>query len=493
VSRPALAVLAALVLALALPGAGGAFPNTEPFAAEQWYLAHDEAWSYWATRPQLAPVRVAIIDSGIDGRHPDLLGRVVAAKSFVGGSPFTDQQGHGTFVAGEIGANPFNGVGIAGMAFNSRLMIAKVVEPDGSVSLSAEVAAIRWAADNGARVINLSLGGVRDPLDPSLDTYSPREQAAIEYAYSKGVVVVAAVGNGPQSPRTPWEFAHYPAALPHVIGVSAVGRDGSVPLYSNRDAVYDDLAAPGDGIFSTIPTSFVQRRPGCAGEAYANCGPLEFSDAIGTSFAAPQVSAAAALLLGVDPALVPEQVSWLLERSADDADPATGCDECPVGRDKYTGWGTLDVRAALELLEAGDIPPPDRYEPNDDAGSWSHALPPLPRTITASLDYWDDDVDVYRVHLDAGVRVFARVTPAVHADVELALWAPGTARVDGLLVDPSERLAIGHRAGSQIRLAFTAPTTGTYYVELELQSKTIDPLQYALALALARARGGSSF
>ena len=135
-----------------------------------------------------------MIDSGIDGTHPEFAGRVVAARSFVGGSPYRDDQGHGTFVAGEIAANPFNGSGIAGLAFNARLLIAKVVEPDGSVSLKAEVAAIRWAVDNGARVINLSLGGVRDPLDPALDTYSPLEQAAIEYAYSKGVVVVAAVG-----------------------------------------------------------------------------------------------------------------------------------------------------------------------------------------------------------------------------------------------------------------------------------------------------------
>ena len=110
---------------------------------------------------------------------------------------------------------------MAGLAFNARLIIAKVVGPDGTVSLPAEVAAIRWAVAQGARVINLSLGGVRDPLDSALDTYSPLEQAAVEYAYSKGVVVVAAVGNGPQSPATPWGFAHYPAALPHVIGVSA--------------------------------------------------------------------------------------------------------------------------------------------------------------------------------------------------------------------------------------------------------------------------------
>ena len=83
-------------------------------------------------------------------------------------------------------------------------MVAKVVQADGEISLEGEVAAIRWAVDQGARVINLSLGGVRDPLNAKLDTYSPLEQAAIEYAYSKGVVVVAAVGNGPQSPATPW-------------------------------------------------------------------------------------------------------------------------------------------------------------------------------------------------------------------------------------------------------------------------------------------------
>ena len=148
--------------------------------------------------------------------------------------------------------------------------------------------------------INLSLGGVRDPLNPSLDTYSPLERAAVEYAYSKGAVVVAAVGNGTQSPSMPWRYAAYPAALPHVIGVAAVRRDGSVPDYSNRDAVYVDVAAPGDDMFSTIPRNLVADDSGCT-DPYSDCGPLEFRDAIGTSFAAPQVSAAAALLLGVRP------------------------------------------------------------------------------------------------------------------------------------------------------------------------------------------------
>src|SRR5205085_10684330 len=104
----------------------------------------------------------------------------------------------------------------------------------------------------------------RDALNATLDTYSPLEEAGIEYAYSKGMLVVAAVGNGPQSPATSWRFAHYPAALPHLIGVCAIRRNGSVPAYSNRDAVYNDLTAPGDAMFSTIPHNLIERREGCA-------------------------------------------------------------------------------------------------------------------------------------------------------------------------------------------------------------------------------------
>jgi subtilisin family serine protease len=484
VSRRLALALVASAATLAVPAVALAFDNLEPLAAKEWYVEQDQAWTYWSAPPQLAPVKVAVIDSGIDGSHPEFAGRVVAARSFVGGSPFHDDQGHGTFVAGEIGANPFNSEGIAGLAFNAQLMIAKVVGADGNVSLRGEVAAIHWAVDNGARVINLSLGGVRDPLDPSLDTYSPLEQAAIAYAYSKGAVIVAAVGNGPQSPATPWNFAHYPSALPHVIGVSAIRQSGSVPDYSNRDTVYNDIAAPGDAMFSTIPQNLVDAsRPGCTDHPYSDCGPFEFREAIGTSFAAPQVSAAAALLLGENPALRPDQVAWLLERSADDATPATGCASCAPGRDRFTGWGTLDVNAALVELTTTALPPVDHYEPNDDAGPWAHALPPLPRTIEATLDYWDDNIDVYRVHLDKGRRLFARVTPATGNAVRMELWAPGTERVEGL--DAQEpRLARSKLAGRQARLAYRARKTGTYYLELKLvQKNTGLPVAYKLALA----------
>jgi subtilisin family serine protease len=480
--------LAAAVAAALLAAPAFAFDNTEPLADKQWYLTHDEAWSFWPTAPKLFPVKVAVIDTGIDGAHPDLAGRVIMAKSFVGGSPYRDELGHGTFVAGLIAANPSNGFGIAGLAFNAQLMIAKVVDTNGNISVRGEVEAIRWAADHGARVINLSLGGVRDPLNANLDTYSPLEEAAIEYAYSKGVVVVAAVGNGPQSPRTPWNFAHYPSALPHVIGVSAVRQDGSVPAYSNRDVVYNDLAAPGDAIFSTIPTNLVDSaRPECAERPFSDCGPAEFRQGIGTSFAAPQVTAAAALLIGQDPRLAPAQVAWLLERYADDDSAATGCAECPNGRDTYTGWGTLDVLSALTALTGNaSLPAPDRLEPNDDAGPWAHAVPPLPRTVSASLDYWDDNIDVYRVHLSKGASLFARLTPAGRANIRLELWPPGTQTVEPRTIRqrlPTSPAAKARRVGAQLRLSFHAKVAGTYYVEAKLVSRTRDPVQYRLSLA----------
>ena len=295
-------------------------------------------------------------------------------------------------------------------------------------------------------------------------------------------MIVAAVGNGPQSPKTPWMFADYPAALPHVIGVSAIRQDGSVPEYSNRDAIYVDLAAPGDGIFSTIPQSLVN--PGCADGPYSDCGPLEFRDAIGTSFAAPQVSAATALVLGEDPKLTPDQVSWLLERSATDETAANGCDQCAPGRDEYTGWGRLNIQAALTDLTTGPpLPPPDRYEPNDDAGSFSHAIPPLPVTISATLDYWDDQLDVYRIVLKKGQRLYARLTPKQVAATRLALWRPGTKHVEGLDADIGGRLAQSTRAGVQERLAFTARVSGTYYLEAKLIAPVRDPLSYRLSLA----------
>jgi hypothetical protein len=128
------------------------------------------------------------------------------------------------------------------------------------------------------------------------------------------------------------------------------------------------------------------------------------------------------------------------------------------------------------------LPRADRYEPNDDAGPWSHALPPLPRVVQASLDYWDDNVDVYRVHLRQGDRVYARLTPRTGATVKLALWAPGTTRIEGLDLR-DVRLTQSRRVGLQARLAYRARVTGIYYLEAKLVSPSHDPVQYGLALS----------
>ena len=154
--------------------------------------------------------------------------------------------------------------------------------PAGTIAPEAVGRAIRWAADQGARVINLSLGGLRDPVDPGRDTFSALEESAVEYAFSRGAVLVAAVGNGDQAPVSPWRFASYPAALPHVIGVAAISQDGTVPGFSNRDPIYVDLAAPGEAILSTLPRSITAERPTCTDQGYSDCGPPEFRSAEGT-------------------------------------------------------------------------------------------------------------------------------------------------------------------------------------------------------------------
>ena len=230
-----------------------AFTPSDPLVTRQWYLTQSRFYEPWLTLPSLERVPVAVIDSGVDATHPELAGKILGARSFVGGSARVDALGHGTFVAGLIAAGVDNGIGIAGLAPSAELLVAKVVTPSRSIPIEAEAKAIRWAVENGARVINMSLGGIRDPLDPDRDSFSQLEADAVAYAVSNGAVVVAAVGNDDLAPTSPWPYASYPAALPHVLGVSAMSEGGGVPKFSNRDKVYNDIAAPGERILSTFP------------------------------------------------------------------------------------------------------------------------------------------------------------------------------------------------------------------------------------------------
>jgi subtilisin family serine protease len=469
---PALAVSAADASSLrGIPGTRyveplrsreAAYVPNDPLFPQQWYAVQNRSFDAWTEPPPLAPVRVAVIDSGIDATHPELKGRIAAARSFVGGSATVDTQGHGTFVAGLIAARTDDGVGIAGLAPPAQLLVAKVVGPERSIPVEAEAKAIRWAVASGARVINMSLGGLRDPHHPARDTYSKLEADAIAYAVSRGVLVVAAVGNSDQAPSEPWPYASWPAALPHVLGVSALSRRGGSPAFSNRDPQFNDVAAPGESILSTFPLKLTAQRPDCLEQGYSSCGPDEYSDAEGTSFATPQVSAAAAVLIATDPSLSPDQVIALLEQSAVDAVPANGCGICVEGRDRYTGAGRLDATGALELL-AGGAPARDRFEPNDQ-GAQAYPLYGSPRRVDATLDYWNDQDDVYRVYLRSGERLIASLGPESEARPAFSLWRPGTATI-GPAAAATRLLAVRLPGAS---LNYRAGAAGWYVLDLRL-------------------------
>jgi subtilisin family serine protease len=456
------ALLVAVTAALAAAAPAGAFTPPNPLAPRQWYLQDDHAFDAWPAPPaSLAPVKVAIIDSGLDCSLPDFAGRLFAQRSFVGGNACVDTEGHGTFVAGEIAAD-LGTQGIVGIAYSAQLLIAKVVTPDGSIPLAAEASAIRWAADNGARVINLSLGGLRDLQNPSQDTYSAVEARAVAYAYAKGAVLVAAVGNGDEAPSQPWPYASYPAALPHVIGVSALTRPGNVPDFSNRDPLFNDISAPGASIFSTFPAALTALRNGCPDQGYSDCGTEDYRNAEGTSFAAPQVSAAAAVLFAVDPLLTNSQVSFLLERATDDVNATNGCPRCGLLRDSFSGWGRLDVAKAVEAL-GGPLPAADRHESNDDAGAQARTVWGKRDAVEATIDYWDDPVDVYRISLQPNEVLQAQLGSAT--GLALELWQPKTEHVDRRA---SQKFLIAESTANHLR--FRAPRRGMYYVEVRAAS-----------------------
>jgi hypothetical protein len=456
-----------------------AFTPTDPLASNQWYLTQSRFYESWVTLPAFESVPVAVIDSGVDGGHPEIAPKIIDAKSFVGGSARVDSLGHGTFVAGIIAAGVDNGIGIAGLAPSAQLLVAKVVTGSRIIPVAAEARAIRWAVEQGARVINMSLGGIRDPLDPSRDSYSQLEADAVAYAVSNGVVVVAAVGNDNFAPTSPWTYASYPAALPHVLGVSAYGEHGAVPKFSNRDRIYNDVAAPGERILSVFPRFLTARFPACSEQGYSSCGPEEYREAQGTSFATPQVSAAAAVLLSLRPKLRAEQVTAVLERTAVDLQPESGCLACPLGRDHLSGWGRLDVAAAIAALS--ESPPlRDSFEANDDAGSRSFPIAGDNERVKAIVDFWDDQDDVFGIRLEKGQRVYVGLTAAEPgADLNLALWLPKTRSIEDVR-STRFRVRVSARPGGREYFSYRAPKAGEYFIQVRISVPGV--VRYRLAI-----------
>lgn len=307
-------------------GVGGATPGAvavgsagDPLRDQQWGLDATGLPASW-TAATGEGVVIAIVDTGIDLDHPDLAGRLVPGIDLVDGDGVPDDpNGHGTHVAGIAAAATGNGVGIAGGAPGARLMPVRVLDEAGGDDDDGTITeGIRWAAEQGADVINLSLGeeGLGDRL-----SRGGALNAAIRAASAEGAVVVAAAGNEGQRERA------YRVGVP-VLVVGAVGEDGTIAGFSNTGDARA-VVAPGEAIQSTVPVGASD----LFGHSDTGYAPLD-----GTSMAAPFAAALAALLLGAGhaPADVPDRIA----RTA--ANP---------GGDPRLGSGLIDGPAALGLTD----------------------------------------------------------------------------------------------------------------------------------------------
>ena len=272
-------------------------PNDSYFD-EQWAFGRIQALEAWQITSGSQEVIIAVLDTGIDQTHIDLAGKVIASINFTQSPTVDDIDSHGTHVAGIIGAIADNGVGIAGLAYNCSLMNVKVADDKGFVDTKSVAEGIVWAVDNGAKVINMSLT-LTEPTQALED--------AVDYAWSKGVILVAAAGNNGSS--TPM----YPANYANCLAVTAINSNGLLaPLANHGDWV--DVAAPGANIYSTVPDN---------GYDYKT----------GTSMATPYVASLAGLLLCVvsdanGNGLLNDEVRYIIENSCDEIgtlDVTNGC------------------------------------------------------------------------------------------------------------------------------------------------------------------------
>lgn len=286
--------------------------TADPKFGSQWAYKKTGVPQRWA-QVDASKVVVAVLDTGVDAAHPEFGGRVLKGFNFVDQSEDTrDRFGHGTHVAGIIGASGNNGVGIAGVVWNARILPVKVLGDNGSGTTEGVAQGIKYAADQGAKIINMSLGSSGSGVDPILNE-------AIAYAHSKGSLAVAAAGNS----RGP---VGQPANDPRCVAVSStstlpvVGKE----MLSIFSCFGPEIAvsAPGGGILSTVP-----------GNGYKKMS--------GTSMACPFAAGAAALLAAQHPDWTPDQIRDGLTRGVDDL----GAE----GRDNQYGFGRVNLAKASRL------------------------------------------------------------------------------------------------------------------------------------------------
>ena len=264
-----------------------------------------------AAFPNAGGTRVGIIDTGIASTHPDLAGkRAGCATSYTAGTAILpgaceDDNGHGTHVAGTISANTNNATGVAGVSFNSPLVICKALATAAGTGLTSDIAnCLNWTAQQaGVKVISMSLGGGE----------SATLRTAVQNATNRGVLLIAAAGNDGDA------TLNYPAAYPEVVSVASTDHNDARSDFSNANSDVE-IAAPGSDVQSTF-----------AGATYMSLS--------GTSMATPHVSGVAALLFSRTPTATPAQVRSSLTSAVDDLGPA--------GRDSSFGFGRVNLCKAM--------------------------------------------------------------------------------------------------------------------------------------------------
>jgi serine protease len=326
-----LLAVACSVVAMVAAMTGTASATNDTYFARQWALDQIHAAQAW-TRSTGAGITIGIVDTGVDLNHPDLVGKIAATADCVG-HPCTvgggqDTHGHGTIVSGIAAASTGNGRGIAGVAPDARLAVAKVLNSNGEGRVDDINNGIRWVVDNGAKVVNLSLG---DPNFQVSSVLGSPLRSGIEYAWSRGAVPVLASGNYAAAGDLGTEnYGNLDALV-----VGATDKSGNVPSYSSAagNAKWGLVAPGGSGtggadenVISTFPV-------GTNGTGYAS--------AAGTSMAAPHVSGAIALLLaqGLTPTAAVNRLLSTLNKSTPcgrgcqgrlDLAAAVGADNAPV-------------------------------------------------------------------------------------------------------------------------------------------------------------------
>lgn len=289
-------------------------PNDLLFSGYQWNLPAIETGRGWNLSRGSEDIIVAVVDTGVEAGHPDLQGQLLQGYNAVSsGQAPDDDVGHGTHVTGIIGAIVNNAEGVAGISWYNKVLPVKALDATGVGTTYSVAEGIIWAADNGAKVINLSLGNYAD---------SQFLHDAVKYAYDRDIVLVSAAGNDNT------ERPGYPAAYPEVLAVAATNSAMRRASFSNYGD-YIDVAAPGESIASTYP-----------GGQYAALS--------GTSMASPHVAALAGLVRTLNPSLTNEEVMDLMKRQAIDLGAP--------GHDKYFGWGQVDIYRTLQAAAGNEVP-----------------------------------------------------------------------------------------------------------------------------------------